>query len=68
MQATTDDLPDPLRWLSQALLLTYTVEATREVLGSATVTSTFRADVTVIAGFVVVLLALGSATLRRRRP
>jgi ABC-2 type transport system permease protein len=64
----TDDLPDPLRWLSQVLPLTYTVEATREVLASATVTSTFRADVTVIAGFVVVLLALGSATLRRRTP
>jgi ABC-2 type transport system permease protein len=64
----TDDLPDPLRWLSQVMPLTYAVEAAREVLDSPDVTATFRFDVAVIAGFVVVLLGLGSATLRRRTP
>jgi ABC-2 type transport system permease protein len=62
----TDDLPDPLRWISRVLPLTYAVDAAREVQQSATTTAAFRADVGVIAGYVMALLALGAATLRRR--
>jgi ABC-2 type transport system permease protein len=62
----TDDLPDPLRWISRVLPLTYAVDAAREVQESVTTTAAFRADVAVIAGYVVALLALGAATLRRR--
>ena len=57
------------RWLqaiSHVLPLTYAVEATREVIGSASTTGTFRGDVAILAGFAVALLALGAGTLRRR--
>ncbi|HET6954047.1 MAG TPA: ABC transporter permease [Acidimicrobiales bacterium] len=64
----TDALPDVLRWISQVLPLTYAVEATREVLASPGVTATFRFDVLVIAAYVIALLGLGAATLRRRTP
>jgi ABC-2 type transport system permease protein len=62
----TDELPTVLRWVSTVLPLTYAIDATREVLGSVTTTSAFRADVAVLAGFAVGLLGLGAATLRRR--
>jgi ABC-2 type transport system permease protein len=62
----TDELPTVLRWVSVVLPLTYAIDATREVLGSVTTTSAFRADVAVLAGFAVGLLGLGAATLRRR--
>jgi ABC-2 type transport system permease protein len=62
----TDELPTVLRWVSTVLPLTYAIDATREVLGSVTTTSAFRADVVVLAGFAVGLLGLGAATLRRR--
>ena len=62
----TDELPTVLRWISVVLPLTYAIDATREVLGSVTTTSAFRADVAVLAGFAVGLLGLGAATLRRR--
>ena len=61
-----DDLPTVLRWVAQVLPLTYAVEATREVIGSASTTATFRSDVAILAGFAVALLALGAGTLRRR--
>jgi ABC-2 type transport system permease protein len=61
-----DDLPTVLRWVARVLPLTYAVEATREVIGSASTTGTFRGDVAILAGFAVALLALGAGTLRRR--
>jgi ABC-2 type transport system permease protein len=61
-----DDLPTVLRWVAHVLPLTYAVEATREVIGSASTTGTFRGDVATLAGFAVALLALGAGTLRRR--
>ena len=61
-----DDLPTVLRWLARALPLTYAVDATREVIHSATTTAAFRADVALLAAYALALLALGAGTLRRR--
>jgi ABC-2 type transport system permease protein len=63
-----DELPDALRVLSDVMPMSYAVDATREVMTSATPTSTFWWSVAVVAGFMLVGLGLGAATLRRRTP
>lgn len=54
-----------LRWISDALPLTYAYDALAHT-ASDTFDTRFAADVSVIGGAVVVALALGAATLRRR--
>jgi ABC-2 type transport system permease protein len=60
-------MPDWLRWISDALPLTYAYDAlaraARDMLGTR-----FAFDVAVVCGFIVLSLALGAATLRRRTP
>ncbi|HEV7145821.1 MAG TPA: ABC transporter permease, partial [Pedococcus sp.] len=59
-------LPDVLRWVSDVLPLSYAVDAMKAVTASATPGSDVAGDAAVIALWVVVSLALGSLTLRRR--
>jgi ABC-2 type transport system permease protein len=63
-----DELPTALNCLSDILPMSYSVDATTEVMTNATVTSEFWWDVVIVAGFMAVGLALGAATLRRRTP
>ena len=61
-----DRPPDVLRWVSDVLPLSYAVDAMKAVTSSAAPGADVTADATVIAGWVVVALVLGSLTLRRR--
>jgi ABC-2 type transport system permease protein len=63
-----DALPTVLGWISDVLPLSYAVDAVKEVILSPEVTAEYRQDLLIVVGFVVVLLALGAATLRRRTP
>jgi ABC-2 type transport system permease protein len=57
-----------LQTLSDVMPLTYAVEALQEVGRHADPTSTFWRDLGIVLGVVLVALALGGATLRRRTP
>jgi ABC-2 type transport system permease protein len=61
-----DALPEVLDVLSDAMPLSYAVEAMQQVQSSADVTSTLVLDLVVVGGFVAAALGLGAATLRRR--
>jgi ABC-2 type transport system permease protein len=54
-----------LRWISDALPLTYAYDALAHT-ASNTLDSRFTADVAVLCGCILLSLALGAATLRRR--
>lgn len=60
------DLPGWLEAISNVLPLSYAVDALGEVARSVETTARMWADLGVVAGFAVVALALGAATLRRR--
>ncbi len=62
-----DQLPDVLNAISDALPLSYAVDAMQE-LTRTTRTGDVWADLAVVTAFVVGGLALGAATLRRRTP
>ncbi len=57
-----------LQGLSSALPLTYAVEALQQVGARTDVTATLVLDTGVVAGSVLLALALAAATLRRRTP
>ena len=61
-----DAMADWLQWLSNVMPLTYAVKGLQEVGMYANATAEFVKDVAVVAGCVVLALALASATLRRR--
>jgi ABC-2 type transport system permease protein len=63
-----DQLPTALELVSDVLPMSYAVDATMQVVTSPTATATFWSSVAIVAGFMVVALALGAATLRRRTP
>jgi ABC-2 type transport system permease protein len=63
-----DGMADVLRWLSDALPLTYAVEAINEARVSSALTASMLVDGGVVVGCCVAALALGAATLRRRTP
>ena len=58
-------LPDVLRQVSDALPLSYAVDAMKEIAGHG---SAVAGDLTVVVAFAVVALGLGAVTLRRRTP
>jgi ABC-2 type transport system permease protein len=60
--------PQALQYVSDVLPLTYAVNALRDVMlkGADLTWPSLQLDVGVVAGFVVVLIAAGAATLRRR--
>ena len=62
------DMAAALRWLSDALPLTYAVDGVTRAANSPHWTGGLLADLLVIALCIPVALALGAATLRRRSP
>jgi ABC-2 type transport system permease protein len=61
-----DDLPDVLGAVSDVLPLSYAVDAMQRVQAAASLDGQFWVDLVVIAGFILALVSLGAATLRRR--
>ena len=66
--APRESMAEPLQWLSDAFPLTYAVEGMQLVAASPDVTGELLTDLGVIAGCVVVFVALGAVTLPRRSP
>ena len=64
--APRDELPDVLRWISDLLPLSYAVDAMKEIAANADPVSEVMKDLGIVAGFILVALALGSLTLSRR--
>ena len=60
--------PTALQWLSDVLPLTYAVNGMRDIMvkGADLTSTSLLIDAGVVLGFIVVLIAAGSATLRRR--
>lgn len=63
-----DELPDFLSLLSDVLPLSYAVDAMKEVTAHAEVTSAGVWSMVIVAGFIVLALALAALTLSRRTP
>lgn len=61
-----DRLPDVLHAVSDALPLSYAVDAMTTIAARTDATSDVLVDVAVVAAFVIASIAAGSATLRRR--
>jgi ABC-2 type transport system permease protein len=61
-----DDMADWLRLISALLPLTYAYDALAKVAAGGPYGTRFAVDMAVIVGSIVVALALGAATLRRR--
>ncbi len=61
-----DRLPDVLEGVSNVLPLSYAVDAMKEIAGSTDPFASVGRDLGIVAGFVVVALALASLTLSRR--
>ena len=62
-----DSMPRWLRWVSDAMPLTYAYDALAHTAADV-FDARFTADVAVVCGCIVLALALGAATLRRRTP
>jgi len=63
-----EQMAEPLQWLSSLLPLTYAYDALAQATLVGELDSELVVDVVVVLGCVVVALALGAATLRRRTP
>jgi ABC-2 type transport system permease protein len=63
-----DEMATVLDWISDALPLSYAVDALTQVTTSSEVDGTLIRNLLVIAGCALVALLLGAATLRRRTP
>jgi ABC-2 type transport system permease protein len=63
-----EQMADWLQSLSSAFPLTYAVEALQQVGANASATGTMWRDFGIVLGCVIVALALGAVTLRRRTP
>ena len=63
-----DEMAEPLEWLSNVLPLTYAYDALEQVTAIGETDADVWLDVGIVAGCIVLALALGSATLRRRTP
>lgn len=63
-----EQMATALEWISNALPLSYAVEAMQEVTGSAEIGTVLIRDLGVVGGCTVLALVLGAATLRRRTP
>ncbi|WP_218022300.1 ABC transporter permease [Nocardia amamiensis] len=61
-----DQLPDWLEVISNVMPLSYAVDALQQVSTHPEVTGQMWRDLAVVAGFAIVALILGAATLRRR--
>lgn len=63
-----DQMPDWLHALSNVLPLSYAVDALQQISLHPAFTSRMGVDIAVVAGFALVALCAGAATLRRRTP
>ena len=63
-----EEMAEPLEWLSNLLPLTYAYDALEQVTAVGETDGDVWFDVGVVAGCILLALALGSATLRRRTP
>lgn len=63
-----EQMAEPLQWLAGVLPLTYAYDALAHATQVGSLDSGLALDVGVVAGYVLVALALGAATLRRRTP
>lgn len=63
-----EQLPDALNLVSDVLPLSYAVDAMRSISVDPNGTGDVVQDIAVVLAFVVVLIAAGAATLRRRTP
>ncbi|WP_309112901.1 ABC transporter permease [Saccharothrix sp.] len=63
-----DEMATALNWISDALPLSYAVDALTQVTRSSEVDGTLVRNLLVIAGCALAALLLGAATLRRRTP
>lgn len=63
-----DQMAEVLQGIAKVLPLTYAVDALQRVTTSTTVGGSLIVDLTIVAGSMVLALALGAATLRRRTP
>jgi ABC transporter DrrB family efflux protein len=63
-----DAMPQLLEWLSNVLPLSYALDAAGVLTTSTSVTADLVRDVVVVLGCIVIALALGAITLRRRTP
>lgn len=63
-----DQMADVLYWVSNALPLSYAIDALSAAQTESTITDGIAADLAVIVGCVLAALALGAVTLRRRTP
>ncbi|XVV05598.1 ABC transporter permease [Actinosynnema sp. CA-248983] len=63
-----DEMATVLNWISDALPLSYAVDALTQVTRSSEVDGTLVRNLSVIAGCALAALLLGAATLRRRTP
>ena len=59
-------MAEPLQWLSDVLPLTYAYEALAHATQNGSLDADLAVNVAVVAAYVIVALALGAATLRRR--
>lgn len=63
-----DGMADLLNWISDAMPLSYAVDALTQVTSTDTVDSTLVVNLVVVGGVALLALVLGAATLRRRTP
>ena len=61
-----EEMAEPLEWLSNLLPLTYAYDALEQVTAVGETDGDVWFDVGIVAGCILLALALGSATLRRR--
>lgn len=66
--APRDSMATALRWISDALPLSYAVEAMDRITSEAGVSAIAVRDLLIIGGSALVALGLGAVTLRRRTP
>lgn len=64
--AARDQMARPLQWFADIMPLTYSVDSMKQVTTQANWTNAHTKDITVIIGFTVAALILGSITIRRQ--
>ena len=63
-----DRMAEPLEWLSHVLPLTYAYDALAQVTATGVIDAKLWRNLGVVLCCIVLALALGAATLRRRTP
>lgn len=63
-----DQMATALDWISDALPLSYALDALKHVTASSEIDRTLLVNLLIVAGSALLALVLGAATLRRRTP